>query len=114
LKSEKNYGGGAFAAPAKPEAHPHFGLLVASCEGADLRPTPEGVWIYADKEKRLERIAPPAVPRAGVIDELWAALVEGKAPLHDGAWGMATVEVCLALLRSAREDREISLAGPTE
>jgi phthalate 4,5-cis-dihydrodiol dehydrogenase len=114
LKDQRNYGGNAFAAPPKPEAHPHFGFVVASCEGADLRPTPEGVWIYADKEKRLERIAPPAVPRAGVIDELWAAIVEGKVPLHDGAWGMATVEVCLALLRSAREGREISLAGPTE
>jgi phthalate 4,5-cis-dihydrodiol dehydrogenase len=112
-KKERNYGGAQFSAPAKAEAHPHFGLLIASCEKADLRPTPEGVWIYADREKRLERIEPPAVPRAGVIDELYAAVVEGRPPLRDGAWGLATVEVCLAMLRSAREAREVPLASPT-
>ena len=113
VKRRRNYGGAAFAAPAKPEAHAHFGLVVASCDGADLRPTPEGVWVYADKEKYLERIAPPALPRASVIDELYAAVVDGRPPLHDGAWGSATVEVCLAMLRSAREGKEIALAGPT-
>jgi phthalate 4,5-cis-dihydrodiol dehydrogenase len=109
LKNQRNYGGAQFAVPGKAEAHPHFGLLIASCEKADLRPTPEGVWVYADKEKKLERIAPPMVPRAGVIDELYAAVVEGRPPLHDGAWGLATVEVCLAMLRSAREGREVVL-----
>ena len=113
LKGARNYGGNAFAAPAKPEAHAHFGLLVASCDGADLWPTPEGVWVYADKEKYLERIAPPAVPRSSVIDELYAAVVDGRPPLHDGAWGAATVEVCAAMLRSASEGKEIALAGPT-
>lgn len=113
LKSERNYGGARFAVPAKPAAHPHFGLLVASCEHADLRPTPEGVWVYADRERYLEPLPAPAVPRAGVIDELYAAVVEGRPPLHDGAWGTATVAVCLAMLRSANEGREIPLAGPT-
>ena len=44
-----------------------------------------------------------------MIDELHGAVVLGRAPAHDGAWGMATLEVCLALLRSAREGREIRL-----
>jgi phthalate 4,5-cis-dihydrodiol dehydrogenase len=113
LKDRSSYGGAQFAAPAKPQAHPHFGLLVASCEKADLRPLPDGVWIYADRDKRFERLPAPAAPRAGVIDELYAAVVDGKPPLHDGGWGMRTVEVCLAILRSAREGREIPLAGPT-
>lgn len=113
LKNQKNYGGAQFGAPGKAEAHPHFGLLIASCEKADLRPTPEGVWIYGDREKRFEKIEPPAVPRAGVIDELYAAVAEGKPPLHDGEWGLATVQVCLAMLRSAREGREITLPSPT-
>ena len=29
---------------------------------------------------------------------------------HDGRWGMATLEVCLAMLQSAREGREIALS----
>jgi len=49
------------------------------------------------------------VQRAEVIDELYAAVVGGKAPLHDGDWGTATMEACLAILRSAKEGREVSL-----
>jgi phthalate 4,5-cis-dihydrodiol dehydrogenase len=113
LKNARNYGGERFAAPDKPAGHAHFGLLVASCDKADLRPTPEGLWIYGDRERRFENLDKPAVPRAGVIDELYGAVVEGKAPLHDGAWGLATLEVCLAMLRSAREGREVALASPT-
>jgi phthalate 4,5-cis-dihydrodiol dehydrogenase len=30
--------------------------------------------------------------------------------LHDGKWAMATLEVCLAILQSAREERDITLA----
>ncbi|HEX7053104.1 MAG TPA: Gfo/Idh/MocA family oxidoreductase [Burkholderiales bacterium] len=112
-KNERNYGGPRFAPPPAPAAHPHFGLLVASCEKADLRPTPQGVWIYGEREKRFEAMPPGAAPRAGVIDELYAAVVGAKAPLHDGAWGMATVQACLAILRSAREGKEIALAAPT-
>jgi phthalate 4,5-cis-dihydrodiol dehydrogenase len=106
-KNQRNYGGAAFTAAAKATAHPHFGLLVASCEHADLRPTPEGVWVYADQRKYLEEIPAPTVPRIGVIDELYAALVDGTPPRHDGEWGLATVEVCIAMLRSAREGKEI-------
>ena len=56
---------------------------------------------------RLDALPPPAVPRAEVIDELYEAVVNGKAPLHDGAWAMATLEVLLAMLRSAREGSEV-------
>ena len=89
--------------------HQHFGFLVASCERADLRPLPEGVMVYGDAEKRLEPLPAPAIPRSEVIDELYEAVVNGKAPLHDGEWGMATLEVCLAMLQSARSRGEVKL-----
>ena len=38
---------------------------------------------------------------------LWP--IAGKPALHDGRWGMATLEVCLAMLDSARENRDIAL-----
>jgi phthalate 4,5-cis-dihydrodiol dehydrogenase len=50
------------------------------------------------------------VPRAEVVDEFYDAIVNGKAPLHDGAWATATLEVCIAMLTSARDGREIALA----
>ena len=54
--------------------------------------------------------AAPIVPRAAVIDELYDAAVLGQAPIHSGEWGLATLEVCHAILRSAAEGREIRLA----
>ena len=109
LKNARNYGGPGFTAPAKQEAHQHFGEVIVSCERADLRPLPTGVMIYADGEQRLESLPPPDVPRVEVIDELYDAVANGRAPLHDGEWALATLEVCLAMLRSAREGREIAL-----
>jgi len=35
--------------------------------------------------------------------------VHGRPPLHDGTWAMATLEVCLAILQSARDRRDITL-----
>ena len=69
----------------------------------------EGVWVYADAEKRLDPLPAPRVQRAEVIDEVYAALLDGRAPLHGGEWGMATMEVCAALLESAKQGREIAL-----
>ena len=113
LKNARNYGGPDFTAAAGNRLHQHFGLLIASCEGADLRPLPSGVMIYANEARRLEPLPAPKVQRAEVIDELYGAIVEGKPPRHDGNWGAATLEVCLAILRSSREGREIALPAPT-
>jgi phthalate 4,5-cis-dihydrodiol dehydrogenase len=110
LKNARNYGGRRYAPPAENPLHQHFGVLVASCERADLRPLSEGVWIYADEQKRLEALPAPRVQRAEVIDELYAAVVDGRPPLHGGEWAMATLEVCAAMLESAKQGREISLA----
>jgi phthalate 4,5-cis-dihydrodiol dehydrogenase len=111
LKSSRNYGGEAYAAP-RPETerwHEHFGVVIASCERADLRPRSRGVMVYDDTAARLDALDPPVVPRAEVIDELYAAVVHNHAPVHSGEWGMATMEVCLAMLQSAREQREVVL-----
>lgn len=107
-KDRRNYGGSEFSV-STPAAHQHFGLFIVSCEKADLRPLPDGVMVYADSEKRLEPLPPPKLPRVEVIDELYGAAVEGRAPLHDGEWAMGTLEVCLAMLRSAREGKEVRL-----
>jgi len=90
-------------------SHQHFGLVLVSCERADLRPLPSGVMIYADAEAKLDPLPPPDVPRSEVVDELFDAVVHGRAPLHDGRWGTATLEVCVAMLTSAREHRDVAL-----
>ena len=112
LKNARNYGGSDYANTDAPQQrlHQQFGLVIASCEHGDLRPFPDGVRIYGDLEQRFEPLSPPGVPRSEVMDELVAAVHEGTPPLHDGAWSMATMEVCLAILQSARENREIELS----
>jgi phthalate 4,5-cis-dihydrodiol dehydrogenase len=117
LKWDVNYGGPRYqgfdartAQAPKERWHQNFGLLVCSCDGADLRPTSKGVMIYDDRERRLEPVPVRPVPRMEVVDELYAAVVDGRPPVHDGAWGLATMEACFAILTSARENREVTLA----
>ncbi len=110
FKNARNYGGANYRPPAEQALqHQHFGPVIVSCDKADLRPLPNGVMIYQHGTARLEQLAPPALPRAEVVDELYAAVVHGRPPLHDGAWAMATLEVCLAMLRSAREGADVTL-----
>jgi phthalate 4,5-cis-dihydrodiol dehydrogenase len=65
--------------------------------------------IYQNGAARLEALAPPAVPRGEVLDELYRAVVNGETPLHDGPWAMATLEVVLGILRSARDGSDVKL-----
>lgn len=110
LKAARNYGGGGFAASGETAGfHPHFGFVLVSCEHGDIRPTPKGIMIYGDRERRFETLPPPRLPRAEVLGELCDAVLDGRPPLHSGAWGLATMEVCIAMLQSAREDRDIEL-----
>jgi phthalate 4,5-cis-dihydrodiol dehydrogenase len=90
-------------------AHNHFGLVVASCEHADLRPLPHGVMVYGDKTRHLDELPSPKIPRAEVVDELYAAVMSGTAPLHSGEWGLATLEICLAILEAAKTGAEVQL-----
>ncbi|MBI1203336.1 MAG: gfo/Idh/MocA family oxidoreductase [Rhodopseudomonas sp.] len=89
--------------------HNHFGLVIVSCEHADLRPTPRGIIVYADENRWIEPIEQPRVPRAEVVDELYDAVFNGKPPLHSGAWGLATLEACLGILDSAGSGATVSL-----
>lgn len=110
FKNARNYGGAEYRAPAaNAPMHQHFGTLLVSCERADLRALPNGVMIYQNGTARLDAVPPPTVPRAEVIDELYQAVVHGVAPLHDGAWAMATLEAVLAILTSARDGRDVVL-----
>jgi len=119
LKADTTYGGAAYSANdstndttsahANPDRHQHFGPVIVSCERADVRPLPDGVWVYADDRREHVPLAPPPLPRYEVIDALHAAVVHGQAALHDGAWARSTLAVCLALLESARQGRDVRL-----
>jgi phthalate 4,5-cis-dihydrodiol dehydrogenase len=109
LKMRRNFGGADYSPAKIAPFHQHFGVVIVSCEKADLRLLPGGVMVYADGAQRLEALAAPQVHRKEVIDELYGAVVEGRAPLHDGEWAYATMQACLAILESSRTGREILL-----
>jgi phthalate 4,5-cis-dihydrodiol dehydrogenase len=94
-----------------PRHLPHFGMTVVTCERGEMRPSPDGVMIYDQNGAREIRLVqqPGSTEESSLFDDLRAALREGRAPIHGGRWGKATVEVVLALLQSAREHREIVL-----
>ena len=92
-------------------SQPHFGVIVASCERGDLRPSGDGVIVYGD-DGRYEAPLPP-VQRppgwGGFVDEVYKTVAESEPPVHDGHWGRASAEVCLAIAESARTRTEIRL-----
>ena len=110
LKAARNYGGSLYQPTAQTEdAYQHFGPVLVSCEKADLRLTPKGLWVYGPEHETFEALPTPVYPRKEVIDELWGALREGKSLLHSGTWARATTEVCLSLLEAAQTGQAIHL-----
>jgi phthalate 4,5-cis-dihydrodiol dehydrogenase len=91
-------------------AHIHwFGITVASFERGDIRQSPNGVFVYGDDGRREVRVEGGRGTGTVEMADMYAALYEGKPIVHDGRWGMATLEVGQAMVQSARERREIIL-----
>jgi phthalate 4,5-cis-dihydrodiol dehydrogenase len=106
------YAYGADAGGAdEPPHQPHFGLTIATCARGELRASADGVLIYGEGGRREVAIPQGSgtIGRANVLDDLEAAIRAGRKPVHDGAWGKATLEVALTIQASAREGREIML-----
>jgi phthalate 4,5-cis-dihydrodiol dehydrogenase len=88
---------------------PFFGITVVHCERGALRQSPDGVYVY-DKTGRRELACGAGHARGSAeLMELADALSEGREPFLDAAWGRATLEVCVAILESAQQRREIEL-----
>ena len=88
---------------------PFVGLTIVSCERSVIRQSPEGLYLYTD-DGRIEEPVPPNPGRAAELVELRDALREARDVFPDGQWGRANLQVCLAILRSARENREVSFS----
>jgi phthalate 4,5-cis-dihydrodiol dehydrogenase len=86
-----------------------LGLLVASCEYGDMRQPPTGIYIYSDTGTTEVPLTETQGAYAPELDELYDALVYGKPVLHSGRWGLATLEVCLAIMQSATAHRDIPM-----
>jgi len=89
---------------------PFFGFTLASCEKGDIRQTPNGLYIYGETEQREIALPAGSRGREAEIEELYNAVVHDRPVFHGGRWGAATLEVCLAMLESAQQRKEIMLS----
>lgn len=87
-----------------------MGLLIVSCERGDIRQSKFGLYVYDDEGLTdIDLGSGGDMGRRGELVELYDSVVLSKPVFHDGLWGMATLEVCLAIMQSANERREIML-----
>ena len=87
----------------------HFGPVIALCDRADLRLTPDGVEVFGDFERRFVPAPTDPAPRRTVIDALVNAVRHDSAPPQTGAWGRASLEICHAILASAETGQPVDL-----
>jgi phthalate 4,5-cis-dihydrodiol dehydrogenase len=94
----------------RPERHqPFYGLTVVSCERGDIRQSPDGLYVYTE-EGRKEVSCGGDNGHAGELQELYDSVTQNRPSFPDARWGMATLEVILAIRKSSEEHREITLS----
>jgi phthalate 4,5-cis-dihydrodiol dehydrogenase len=98
--------------------HAFFGITIVTCEGGDIRQIPEGLRVYSrDGVRDIPVPAGPGHTHRYTTTEVNLMLdaLDHDRPLasHDGTWGRATLEVCLGILQSTRERREVQLHRQT-
>ncbi len=101
--------GGGESDPPRQRFQSDLGLLLVTCEHGLLRQSPNGIYVYNDDGLREEQISVQSGGGDPTLEEAYNGTVLGKPIFHDGRWGMATLEVQLALMQSARERREVLL-----
>ena len=98
------------AIPTSAPHQPHFGLTLVSCERGDIRQSPDGLFVYSDKGREAIALPSDRSPRDLVLDEFAAAISGKAAPIHDGRWGLANLEICLAAIESSKSGKAVELA----
>ncbi|WP_454830247.1 Gfo/Idh/MocA family oxidoreductase [Paraburkholderia xenovorans] len=97
------------AIPGRAPHQPHFGLTLVSCERGEIRQSPDGLFVYTDEGMSSLKLRTDTSPRERVIAEFYDAMTGRRPALHDGRWGLANLEICLAALQSSRNGCDILL-----
>ena len=86
-----------------------LGIVLVSCERGELRQGPDGLYKYTDDGLVELIVDSDPLHRDQELEELYNAVRLGKPVYHSGAWGMATLEVGLAINESTRTGKNIEL-----
>ncbi|APZ52434.1 phthalate 4,5-cis-dihydrodiol dehydrogenase [Salipiger abyssi] len=106
LKTTRTFGSGK---TIEAEHNEHFGPVIAMCDRADLRLTPDGIEVFGDTERSFIEAPFGPAPRKTVLDALVGAVREDSSPVQSGEWGRASLEVCHAILTSAASGQTVAL-----
>ena len=97
------------AIPEQAPYQPTFGLTIVNCERGDIRQSPRGLYMYTANGREEIALPTDKSPRDLVLDELHGAISGDRIPVHDGAWGLANLEICVAAIKSSQTGSEIVL-----
>jgi phthalate 4,5-cis-dihydrodiol dehydrogenase len=97
------------AIPGDAPWQPFFGLTIVSCERGEIRQSPQGLIVYTSEGRTDLPLPSGGSPRLRVMSEFHGAISRRSAVLHDGAWGVANLEVCEAAIASSASGRDVEL-----
>jgi phthalate 4,5-cis-dihydrodiol dehydrogenase len=97
------------AIPAQAPHPPIFGLTILSCERGDIRQVPDGLAVHTRDGVTTVPVSATRTPRDLLFDEFHDAIAGVRPPLHEGRWALASLELCIAAIESARAGRELPL-----
>ena len=86
-----------------------YGLVLVSCDKGDMRYSRYGIAVYSDSGREEQAVEEPYLPGREDLNELYRAAVHNSPVFHDGRWGMATLEISLAMMQSSEEQKEVLL-----
>jgi predicted dehydrogenase len=98
-----------YAGPGGIAHQPFFGITVASCERGAMRQSLDGLIVYGDDAVTQVPLGRERRARAAELMDMYDGVVHGRRLYHDGNWGRATLEVCLAMIESGRTRAEIPM-----
>ena len=91
-----------------------LGIVIVSCERGELRESPHGIYIYDDDGMRELKLDADSQNRSAELQEMYNAINLGKPVYHSGHWGMATLEVGLAINESTKTHKDVTLTHQVE
>ena len=91
-----------------------LGIVLVSCEFGELRQGPDGLYKYTDDGLTELIVDSDPLHRDQELEELFNAVRLDKPVFHSGAWGMATLEVGLAITEHTRTGKDVELTHQIE
>jgi phthalate 4,5-cis-dihydrodiol dehydrogenase len=87
-----------------------FGITIVSCERGDIRQSAEGLYVYTEDGREEVEVEPDLNTRGFTeLRELSAALEENRPVFPNHLWGRASLEACVAMIESSRQQKELEL-----